>query len=90
MAGNEQHTAKINLAEGHKCNHFYGYYKYRQLISKIMVLYQDINDHVNTNGIVSTVEAMSILEVLDSVHCEIESSPNYGVDPSSFLFFDAY
>jgi hypothetical protein len=55
-----------------------------------MVLYQDIKDHVNTNGIVSPVKSMRILEVLDSVCGEIDSSPNYGVDPSSFLFFDAY
>ena len=67
MAGKEQHTANINLLEGHKSNQFYGYYKYRQLILEILVLYQDINDHVNTNGIVPTVESMRILELLRTV-----------------------
>ena len=90
MSEKHQHEANINLVEGHKHNQFYGYYKYRQLISKIMVLYQDINNHVNTNGIVTNIESMRILEVLDSVRGEIESSPNYGVDPSSFMFVNAY
>ena len=88
MSEKQQHEANINLVEGHKHNQFYGYYKYRQLISEIMVLYQDINNHVNTNGIVTNIESMRILKVLDSVRGEIESSP--GVDPSSFLFLDAY
>ena len=90
MSEKHQHKANINLVEGHKHNQFYGYYKYCQLISEIMVLYQDINNHVDTNGIVTNIESVRILEVLDSVCGEIESSPNYGVDPSSFMFLDAY
>ena len=83
MAKKEQHAANINLVECHKRNQFYGYYRYRQLISEIMVLYRDIQDHhVDTNGIVTTIESVSILEVLDSVHGEIKSSPNYSIDPS--------
>jgi hypothetical protein len=90
MVEKEQHTADINLVEGHKRNQFYGYYRYHQLISEIMVLYRVIQDHVDTNGIVTTIESLRVLEVLDSVRGEIESSQNYSVDPSSFMFLDAY
>ena len=90
MSEKEQHAANIYLVECHKRNQFYGYYRYRQLISEIMVLNRDIQDHVDTNGIVSTSESVRILEVLDSVCAEIESSPNYSVDPTSFMFLDAY
>jgi hypothetical protein len=90
MAEKERHAANINLVEGHKRNQVYGYYRNRQLISEIMVHYRDIQDHVNTNGIVTTIESVRILEVLDSVRGEMESSPNYSVDPSSFMFLDAY
>lgn len=90
MSEKEQHAANIHLVECHKGNQFYGYYRYRQLISEMAVLYQDIQDHVDTNGIVNTSESVRILQVLDSVRSEIESSPNYGVDPTSFMFLDAY
>jgi hypothetical protein len=56
----EQHAANIYLVECHKCNQFYGYYRYRQLISEIMVLYRDIQDHVDTNGMVTTSESVRI------------------------------
>ena len=92
MSEKEQHAANMYLVECHKRNQFYGYYRYCQLISEIMVLlYRDIQDHVDTNGIVTTSESVRILEVLDSVVCaEIESSPNYSVDPTSSMFLDAY
>ena len=90
MLEKEQHAANITLVESHKRNQYYGYYRYRQLISEVMVLYRDIQDHVDNNGIVTTSDSARILQALDAVRTEIESTPNFSVDPTSFMFLDAY